>query len=258
MTLKPHAAGGGTIERTANGWRLRIPSGSSTGYRLAQLDDYMGLRRSGYAWRAPATLTLQARASIDATTGTWGFGFWNDPYGFSVGTGSQFLRLPALPQSAWFFAASKNSHLSFRDEMPGNGLMAQAFRSPRFDARLIQVGLTFPFSPKTTRQLLSRVIDEDAALVTSDPRTWRTYRIEWEPDRVVFHVDGQLLLESQVSPRAPLGVVVWIDNQYAAFEPSGRLRWGVEVTPEEAWLEIADIQIVHPDQAYGPLGSGAG
>jgi hypothetical protein len=55
-------------------------------------------------------------------------------------------------------------------------------------------------------------------------------------------VDGQPALRCEASPRAPLGLVIWIDNQYAAFTRRGRLSWGLEANPQEAWLEVADLQ----------------
>ena len=67
--------------------------------------------------------------------------------------------------------------------------------------------------------------------------------MEWTPSRVRFFVDEALILDSRVSPRPPLGLVMWIDNQYAAFEPSGKVAWGVEPSPEAAWLEIQEPDI---------------
>jgi hypothetical protein len=48
--------------------------------------------------------------------------------------------------------------------------------------------------------------------------------------------------ESPVSPRAPLGIVIWIDNQYAAFRPDGKMEWGV-LKGKECWIEIEDVVI---------------
>jgi hypothetical protein len=46
-----------------------------------------------------------------------------------------------------------------------------------------------------------------------------------------------------VSPRPPLGLVIWIDNQYAAFTPNGRIGFGVLENPEPAWLELKEIEV---------------
>jgi hypothetical protein len=36
---------------------------------------------------------------------------------------------------------------------------------------------------------------------------------------------------------------MWIDNQFAGFDPQGRLTWGVESSPTESWLEIEDLTV---------------
>jgi hypothetical protein len=56
-------------------------------------------------------------------------------------------------------------------------------------------------------------------------------------------VDDTLVLESSVSPHPPLGLVIWLDNQFAAFTPEGRIGFGVLENPEPAWLEVKDIDI---------------
>jgi hypothetical protein len=56
-------------------------------------------------------------------------------------------------------------------------------------------------------------------------------------------VDETLALDTLVSPRPPLGLVIWIDNQYAAFTPDGELKWGLEKTLTDAWLEIENVEI---------------
>ena len=55
-----------------------------------------------------------------------------------------------------------------------------------------------------------------------------------------FEVDDGLVFESAVSPNPPLGLVIWIDNQYAAFTPEGKIAMGV-LEGKEAWLEIKDL-----------------
>jgi hypothetical protein len=55
-------------------------------------------------------------------------------------------------------------------------------------------------------------------------------------------VDESLVLDTPVSPRPPLGLVIWMDNQYAAFTPDGELKWGLENNLTEARLEIENIE----------------
>lgn len=241
------------LARDPSHYRLTIPSGGADSYRLAQLDDYNLLARRRFPHRFPLRFSLSARTSSDSLPGTWGFGLWNDPFGLSLGFGGKPFRLPALPNAVWFFGASEENYLSFRDPRrgdpaPTNGFMAQTFRSPRFHPLLIPAGLALPFSRRTTRRLLGRVIAEDGIDLHGDdvrvtPTDWHRYRLEWSLNRVFFEVDEAQVFESSVSPNPPLGLVIWIDNQYAAFTPEGKIGFGVLENPEPAWLEIKEIEV---------------
>ncbi len=226
------------ISRDSSHYLLSIPSGKADGYRLAQLDDYAKLRRMDFPLRFPLGLGLLARTSSNSIHGTWGFGLWN---------------------AVWFFGASEESYLSFRAStasgatssplsaqrgIAANGFIAQSFRAPRFHPSLILAGMALPFSRKMTRRLLSSVIDEDGIRLSLDPTQWHRYKLDWRENRVSFEVDEALVFESPVSPRTPLGVVIWIDNQYAAFTPDGRIGFGILENPEPAWLEIKDVNII--------------
>ena len=94
--------------------RLNLPAGDATSYRLAQLDDYAHLPRGRFPHHA-LTLSLLARTSAASLPGTWGFGFWNHPFGLSLGFGGNPFSLPALPNAVWFFGASAENYLSFKD-----------------------------------------------------------------------------------------------------------------------------------------------
>ena len=67
--------------------------------------------------------------------------------------------------------------------------------------------------------------------------------IDWRESGVSFEVDEVEVFASHVSPKPPLGLVIWIDNQYAAFTPEGKIGFGVLENPEPAWLEIKDIDV---------------
>jgi len=132
---------------------------------------------------------------------------------------------------------------------------------------LILAGLALPFSRKTARRLLSKVIQEDAISLWNtgtstghmssgmsrqqtvglqsqgvDVTQWHRYRLEWSVKHVLFYVDYALMFESPVSPKPPLGVILWIDNQYAVFSPEGKVAFGVLQGAEE-WLEIEELEI---------------
>ncbi|HEU0294777.1 MAG TPA: hypothetical protein VFR47_18695 [Anaerolineales bacterium] len=324
--LKPRHTPGARVEEIAREsahYRLSIPSGFADSYRLAQLDDYTKISRGRFPHRASLSLSLLACASSDSIAGTWGFGLWNDPFGLSLGFGGSPFRLPALPNAAWFFGASEENYLSFkepsrppekhrdysertlslpkretkrelqtksqfesssslenrtsstgsvtnappsaqRETIAANGFLVQTFCAPKFHPLLAVAGLALPFSRKMTRRLLGRVIQEDGVQLWSpathrrmqeqapalqsrsegvNPTQWHRYRLEWREQGVTFEVDEALVLESHVSPNPPLGLVIWIDNQYAAFTPEGKIGFGVLANPEPAWLEVKEIEL---------------
>lgn len=235
--------GGGTVELIPNGYRLSIPDGDAGKYRAAQLDDYAKLARRHFPQRILRSLSLSARASAVSTPGTWGFGLWNDPFGFSLGFGGNPFRVPLLPNAIWFFHASEANYLSFRDKPP-NGFLAQTFRSPHFPLiKLIKTGATLPLSRVKARRSLSQIIEEDGIALGVDPVQWHAYRFEWGEKRSSFWVDDTLVLETPVCPRPPLGLVIWIDNQYAAFTPQGKIAWGLQENAAPAWLEVEEIRL---------------
>ena len=71
--------GANVIEVEDGAWNLEIPPGRKDHYRLAQIDDYAGNKRSAFPWKPPLTLNLKACVSAVDIAGTWGFGFvWDD------------------------------------------------------------------------------------------------------------------------------------------------------------------------------------
>jgi hypothetical protein len=134
-----------------------------------------------------------------------------------------------------------------------NGFLAQVFRAPRFHPSLIPAGLVLPFSRRKSRQYLGKVIDEDGIALSIDVTQWHTYRLDWRGDRVSFEVDEIPVFETDVSPKPPLGLVIWIDNQFAAFTPEGKIGFGVLENPEPAWLEIKNIEVVRDGIPYDQI-----
>lgn len=250
ISLRARLAGGGSVVTLAGGgWRLGVPAGPSGTYRLAQVDDYAGLPRRRFPWRPPLRLRLRARVSTSAAAGTWGFGLWNDPFAVGLGIGGGQARLPTLPNCAWFFHASPPNHLAFRDGHPAHGFLAATFSANPTLPSLVSVGLAAVpalvsgWGGRLLRSRLRRYVAEDAAAVTVHVVDWHEYAMVWRGDICTFSVDGSPVLETAVSPRGPLACVLWIDNQYAALPPSGRLRFGSLVTEEPVSLELADIAV---------------
>lgn len=248
--LTIHRSAGATLEEVRPGcWRLEVPAGEGGVYRLAQLDDTTSLRRRQYRWNPPVRLSLRARASSRAIPGTWGFGFWNDPFGMAIIRGVELLRLPALPNCAWFFFASPENYLSLRDDLPANGALAATFRSPRIPTGLLLAGV--PALPaaflrpgmRLLRRLGRRIVTQAATALAHDPTQWHVYEIDWQAGRTVLRVDGSMVLDTPLSPLGPLGLVIWIDNQYAAMPPDGSLKFGT-LQNAAGWIEVEDLHAV--------------
>lgn len=248
LNLNIQASAAARVRETRNIWRLSL--GEDTGaYQIAQLDNYSSLARGQFAHRPPFSLRLRARASHAELPGTWGFGVWNDPFGFSLGFGGNVPRLPALPNAAWFFFASVQNHLSLSDELPGSGPLAATFASPRIPSLLLAPAmlalpaLAVPAVARRLRATARRLIHQDAVSLSIDPTEWHTYELNWSASAVEFKVDGLSVLRTAVSPRAPLGLVLWLDNQYAAWSPSGSMSSGTLPPQPGGWVELSELHV---------------
>lgn len=236
------------LAQGGDAWRLALRAGSEKVYDLAQIDDYSALPRWAFPWRAPFSLRLSARVSEPSAAGTWGFGLWNDPFAMNLLGGSS-RSLPVLPNAAWFFYALPPNYLTLRDDTPGHGFLAQVFRSPKIPPTLLAPAglgaplLALPRAARLLRRAARRVIAEDAARVHVDVTEWHVYEISWHADEVRFSVDGTNCLVTRISPRGPLGLVFWIDNQFMAFPPDGRLRFGRLPVARDAVLELSEISV---------------
>jgi hypothetical protein len=231
---------GGELIRTGDGLRLLNPPLDGRTYCNAQLDDYQGLPRRRFPNRPPLRMTLRARFSHSAGKlgGTAGFGFWNDPF---LMTG---LRVPALPRALWFFYAAPPADMRLTTTAPGNGWKAMALDAlqPRGLCALPPAALASPAMrvPRLYRRLwpwFERSFRIADALLDAGMTEWHEYALEWLPQRALFQVDGHTILEAQ-APQGPLGLVIWIDNQYLVARPEGRLRSGFVAKSETQWMEI--------------------
>lgn len=247
--VQPRVKSGGEVQSLGNGgWKLSLHAAVQDSYRWAQVDDYIPLPRSGFHWNAPVRLRLQARINEPAAAGTWGFGLWNDPFAMNL-LGGTARRLPALPNAAWFFYSLPPNHLTLRDDAPGHGFLAQVFSSPRIPSALLApAGLAAPLLvlssfARLVRGAARRVIHEDSARIHVDVTQWHEYALTWQAHEVRFTVDGMDCLVTSVSPRGPLGLVLWIDNQYLAFPPDGRLRMGTLPVTRDTSLELREISM---------------
>ena len=247
--LRPSTTPGAEASLSPTGQGLlRLPPGPPNRYRLAQLDDYHTLARRHFPWRPPLTFKIRARASHATIPGTWGFGLWNDPLSLSLGFGSG-RKLPALPNAVWFFFASPENYLSLRDDLPANGALAATFRAPNLPSLLLAPSalaaplLFFHPTARFLRRIAARIVQQDTAALDLDPTEWHEYEFDWLADHVIFRVDGQVVLETPNAPRGPLGLVIWVDNQFAAWRPDGGVKWGLLEGEEEGWVEVDRISV---------------
>ncbi|HEY4666507.1 MAG TPA: hypothetical protein VIH26_04310 [Anaerolineales bacterium] len=251
--LQPHLLGGGQVAAVdGRSFRLELPA-LPRGYADAQVDDCKGRRRSQFAWAPPAILTLRARASHPSPPGTLGFGFWNDPFGVSLGGAGGLQKLPAAPQAVWFFYGSPPNDFSFVRGGRGDGWKAASLRSLALPAALLVPGAALAFLAGNVPVLRKWVVRAVQAAIPaaeaelSVPLTeWHTYSLHWETARVSCEMDGVVVLDAPVAPRGRLGFVAWIDNQYAVLSERTGIRFGVVPTTAPAWLEIADLEIRSP------------
>ena len=233
----------GAVADNADYIRLSTLDATATAYSDGQLDDYGA---TGLRWSPPLTLTVRARLGGShggGIHGTAGFGLWNDP-------GGARLKRLALPRAVWFFYASPPSNLALDSLVPGVGWLAMTF-----DASQLRTLALLPFAPlglllmqgawlrRALWPIAQWALGVRQMPLQVDPSAWHTYRIEWQPRRVAFWVDDALVLETPLSPRGPLGLVLWIDNQYAIVTPRGVVRGGLLDASGEQWLDIADLHV---------------
>ncbi len=211
-------------------------------------------------------------------SGSAGFGFWNNPFGPQS-------KIPALPQAIWFLYASPPSNMSLAVDVPGHGwkaacidagrpsalawapiapLVMLACRSPKLYRAIwprVQRALGIGESPLAFRQAALTDWHTRSPTASSRPdapaRTrasstfnmtdWHTYELDWRHDGAHWWVDGALVLETDRSPRGPLGFVAWIDNQCAVVTPQGNFRFGLLDTSLEQWMEIAEVNVTRED-----------
>ncbi|RIK41931.1 MAG: hypothetical protein DCC55_10380 [Chloroflexi bacterium] len=238
--------GGGQLATTPGGLRLSYRAARADSYTNAQIDDYQGLPRSRFHWRPPLSLRVTARFShpTDQLRGTAGFGFWNDPFAM---TGA---RLPTLPRAIWFFFNSADAPLKLALETPGYGWRAATIDgwrapflllSPTIPAALIL--LRWRWLYRRAWPLAQWAMGVAEALIDVDLTVWHTYEIYWGARQAIFRVDGADLFTTGRSPRGPLGLVLWIDNQGMVVTPWQLPSHRLLSVEHEQWLEVGKVMI---------------
>ena len=266
---QPYLIGNGRVEPApqAAGARFLLPEASASSYSDAQLDDYTGTRRRDYLNRPPVYLSLRARFShpgwpipsphttVDGQyfKGTAGFGFWNSP----VEAPSP---IPARPQAIWFFYGAPPSNMPFALDVPGYGWKAACADAGR-NRSLVWVPL-LPFvalanrSYRLYRRLWPRVQrslaigEKPITFKSGDLTDWHHYELEWRVDGARWWVDGEKVLETDQSPRGPLGFVAWVDNQYTILTPQGHVEFGHIDIPFAEWMDLTDVELRRYDRRH--------
>ncbi len=247
LDLQKREAGGGRVAEGEGSYFFELSPTPSGQYALAQVDDYLHLHRGAFPHRPPVTLQLEARLSAANLPGTWGFGFWNDPFSAGFGAGGMRRILPVLPNAAWFFYGSEPNHLSLRDRLPGKGFHARVFRSPLLPAVLSLAALPalpfllWPASARVLRRLAQAFVQEDAVSLTENVTEQHHYQVQLGSAFVAFSIDHQLVFKSQFSPLGRLGLVIWIDNQYFKLTPEGHLGMGFLPMPAPQAMHIHNL-----------------
>jgi hypothetical protein len=242
---------GGTVEYDAAAGRARlfVPITPERRYTNAQLDDYHwpGSQRPAmprFSSAPPMRVSLRARASHAAPIGTLGFGFWNEPFSL---TGSVL----GTPSVWWFFYASPPSDMALVPGVPGRGWKAASLNTGHWPgllfapAALGAVLLTrVPGLGRPVMNLARRFMTaSEAPLADVALDAWHNYELLWLAAEARFSVDGVERLRLPEPPAGPLGIVLWIDNQYAIASDSGQFGFGVRPLPEEQWLEVENLHI---------------
>lgn len=255
LRLSPLEIGGGVVNETRDGWRLQLPA-KPRGYADAQIDDHRQLPRPELPWSPPLELSLRARASVSNPQGTLGFGFWNDPFALSLGAAGAARKLPAAPQALWFFYGSPANDLSFTESVPGSGWKAVSLRTPALPSPLLAgpaVGAfllsLIPGVRWPVMKAALRIASASEARLEVELDKWHKYRLRWERKEATFWVDDRPVLTAPDPPPDALGLVLWIDNQYAVASPRRGLRFGVVPTEREQWLEIEALSLLLLDTA---------
>lgn len=214
-------------------------------YANAQIDDYQNLSRNQFLWNPPLRMKLEARFSHDVNElkGTAGFGFWNDPF---MMTG---WRMPSLPKALWFFAASKPSDMQL-----ANGVNGHGFKTGVIDAWRLPFLTLIPLAPlavplmliKSLRDALWPIAQKAMAcnetILDHTMTEWHEYEMTWLEDSVHFKLDDEELSCYEVKIRGPLGLVIWIDNQYMVVKPWGKLGHG-NIACEQQSMNIRSLSV---------------
>jgi hypothetical protein len=103
--------------------------------------------------------------------------------------------------------------------------------------------LFLPAGSRFARRLAGGIVKHDLRALNLDPTELHKYKMVWSQGAIEFSIDGAVAFTSDLIPQPPLGLVLWLDNQFAAWRPDGRLGYGTLATPPDCWVEITDLHL---------------
>lgn len=206
--LRRTTIGSGRIDMEDEYVRLVLRPTSEHDLALAQLDDHHPLDSASerFSHHPPVRVSLYARASLASPGGSFGFGFWNDP--FST-TGESL----AAPRCIWFDSASSST---------------QGFE------RALKAGVW---------NINGR---DEVALDDINVSDWRRYEIDWLAEAASFRVDGVERFRVSAPPPGLLGFAVWISNRVFSVPQEGNAAAKLRRIDSEQWLEVKSLKIERP------------
>lgn len=221
--------GNGRVIQSNGQLNLTVHPTDAKNYSNAQITSYDAARK--FSFTPPLRMTIRAYSPTpaDQIKGTGGFGFWNHPF-------SPTDVHWTLPQALWFFFSSPESNMAFADGVNGHGWKAATFNAARWQflsllptAPLAIPLMNIPAAYDALWHIGQRAIGvSEATLDLRMLNQWHTYTLEWLPDKVIFRVDADIVLEATEGiSHSPLGFVAWLDNQYAIVTPKGQFGFGL-------------------------------
>jgi hypothetical protein len=232
------AFGASWVEENA-GAQMIVSDAPAGSLSVAQIDDYVNRPRRHYLWQPPLRLKTRIRASHPAgeLMGTAGIGFWNNMMPL-WGT-----RLEVNPNWIWFYYASPQSTISLTSG-PTSGWKASVVYGGKGGCVSMAVGDWLMKVPGFGKLMSGvRFPASEASLDSCDFTHWHELQIDWMPDWISFIVDGVEVLRAQLSLNVPLAFVTWLDNNYAALDPSGNFDIGNLAVLHKQVLELAYVDI---------------
>jgi len=226
---------------------LKLPKDEiGKSYSNAQIDDYPNLKRRDFLNEAPLKFKIKARLKCEEEPkGTFGFGFWNDPFLMTE------PRMPSLPKAIWFFGSSSESSMDLAIGLPGHGWKMGCIDAWSWKFLLLIPTIPFsvplmwiPFIRRKLWPIAQKFMKCSEALVPVSVKDWHEYEIDWQTNLVTFYIDNQKQFEAP-APKGKLGLVIWIDNQYMKIDPRAKMSCGNLHLKHEQSLEIESFELIN-------------